>query len=70
MRTIVILFSVLFILSSTSCATYVEARPANVTIIKSTPKRYKIVKVKGKRYYFWNGNHYRKTNKGYVIVRV
>ncbi|MFD1161275.1 MULTISPECIES: DUF6515 family protein [Hwangdonia] len=70
MRTSVILFSVLFMLSATSCATYVETRPAKVTVIKKAPKHYKIVRVKGKRYYFWNGNHYRKTRKGFVIVRV
>lgn len=70
MKTTVILFSILFMLSVTSCATYVETRPAKVTVIKKAPKHYKIVRVKGKPYYFWNGNHYRKTSKGYVIVRV
>ena len=70
MKTTVILFSVLLMLSTTSRATYVEKRPAKVTIVKKTPRHYKIVIVKGKRYYFWNGNHYRKTSKGYVVVRV
>lgn len=70
MRTSVILFSFLFMFSITSCATYVETTPAKVTVIKKAPRYYKIVRVKGKRYYFWNGNHYRKTSKGYVVVRV
>lgn len=70
MRPIIMLFSVLFILCTTSCATRVVTRPANVTVVKTTPKHYKIVRVKGKRYYFWNGNHYKKTRKGYVIVKV
>lgn len=57
-------------LSLSSCATRVIARPNTVTVIKTPPKNYKIVKVKGKRYYFWNGTHYKKTRRGYVVVRV
>ena len=53
-----------------SCATRIVTRPTNVTVVKTTPRHYKIVKVKGKRYYFWKGNHYKKTRKGYVIVSV
>jgi len=53
-----------------SCATRVVARSTNVTAVKKAPRHYKIVKVKGKRYYFWNGNHYKKTRKGYVVVRI
>ncbi|MFD1615897.1 DUF6515 family protein [Gelatiniphilus marinus] len=70
MRTSAIFFSVLFMLSATSCATYVKTAPTKVTVIKTAPKHYKIVRVKGKRYYFWNGKHYRKTTRGYVLVRV
>ncbi|WP_341216384.1 DUF6515 family protein [uncultured Wocania sp.] len=66
----IILCSVLLLLFSTSCATRVKTTPAKVILIKKAPKHYKIVKVKGKRYYFWNGKHYRKTSKGYVVVRV
>ncbi|QLG47174.1 hypothetical protein HYG79_00720 [Costertonia aggregata] len=54
-----------------SCARrVVTSVPANVTIVKNRPANYKIVRVKGKRYYFWNGKHYRKTRRGYVFVRV
>ncbi|TYA74087.1 hypothetical protein [Seonamhaeicola marinus] len=72
MKTFVILISAFLVFNLTSCATHVKARPAatKVTIIKTPPRHYKIVKVRGKRYYFWNGNHYRKTRKGYVITRV
>lgn len=58
-------------LATTSCATRVVTRPAatTVTVVKTRPENYKIVKVRGKRYYTWNGNHYRKTRNGYVIVR-
>lgn len=72
MRTFVILISAFLVFSATSCATHVTTRPkvAKVTIVKTPPRNYKIVKVKGKRYYFWNGNHYVKTRRGYVITRV
>lgn len=70
MRTLFILISAFCMISLSSCATRVVTRPANVTVVKKAPKHYKIVKVKGKRYYFWNGNHYKKTRKGYVITRV
>ncbi|APY12789.1 hypothetical protein BWZ22_07175 [Seonamhaeicola sp. S2-3] len=54
-----------------SCATRVTTTPVSkVTVVKTLPKHYKIVRVKGKRYYFWNGKHYKKTRKGYVVVRV
>ncbi|TGV03874.1 hypothetical protein EM932_05060 [Flavivirga rizhaonensis] len=58
-------------LSSCVTRTRVVTKPATqVTVVKKAPRHYKIVKVKGKRYYFWNGNHYKKTRSGYVVVRV
>ncbi|MFI1772685.1 DUF6515 family protein [Thalassobellus citreus] len=66
----IILFCVFCIISLSSCATRVVTRPAHVTVVKTAPRHYKTVKVKGKRYYFWNGNHYRKTRNGYVIARI
>ena len=70
MRTLILIFTTICLLSLSSCATRVVTRPAKVTLVKSPPKHYKIVKVKGKRYYFWNGNYYKKTRKGYVVVSV
>ena len=72
MRTFVILLFTIGLMSLSSCATRVVKRPVttSVTVVKTPPRNYKIVKVKGKRYYFWNGKHYRKTRKGYVFVRV
>lgn len=70
MRTLLIVLSLFFAVSLTSCATRVVTRPANVVVVKTPPKHYKIVKVKGHRYYFWNGKHYKKTRRGYVLVKV
>ena len=70
MRTLIFILSVFFTLSLSSCATRVVTRPATVTVIKTPPKHYKNVRVKGHRYYFWNGKHYKKTRRGYVVVKV
>ncbi len=72
MRTVLTLLCLVFFLSFNSCARRVVVRQpaANVTVVKTLPKHYKVVRVNGKRYYFWNGRHYRKTRNGYVVVRV
>jgi hypothetical protein len=71
MRTFVILFSLVLLFNLSSCATRVRTSPTTkVTVVKKIPRQHKIVTVKGKRYYFWNGKHYKKTRKGYVFVRV
>lgn len=70
MRTFLFILSVFFALNLSSCATRVVTRPANVVVVKTPPKHYKIVQVKGKRYYFWNSKHYKKTRHGYVVVRL
>ncbi len=70
MRTLIILISAFCVMSFTSCATRIVSKPHSVMVVKKTPRHYKIVHVKGKRYYLWNGKHYRKTTKGYVFVRV
>ncbi len=70
MKTLIIILSVFFALNVSSCATRVTNRPAKVVYIKKAPRNHKIVKVKGNRYYFWNGKHYKKTRRGYVFVSV
>lgn len=65
---------IIFLFSITSCATRtrVVTRPApkTVTVVKVAPRGHKVIYVKGKRYYKWNGKHYRKTRRGYVFVRI
>ena len=55
-----------------SCATRVVTRTptTNVVVVKKAPSNHKVVVIKGQRYYRWGGNHYRKTNRGYVLVKV
>jgi len=65
-------FVVLFIFSFaiSSCATTVHTKPAKVVVIKKLPKHYKVVYIKGHRYFKWNKKLYRKTRSGYILVRV
>ncbi len=70
-----ILIFCLFVLGCMLQSCVVKPRPVSyratkVVVVKKAPINHKIVVVKGKRYYFWNGNHYRKTSKGYVFVRI
>ncbi|MDC8004051.1 hypothetical protein POV27_08300 [Aureisphaera galaxeae] len=55
---------------TTSCATrVVHTTPQrNVVVVSKAPRNHTVVVVKGKRYYKWNGNHYRKTRRGYVLI--
>ncbi|WP_400075879.1 DUF6515 family protein [Winogradskyella sp. R77965] len=71
MRYLVYTFVFIFALSFNSCARrVVVTQPTTVTIVKKLPRQYKVVRVKGKRYYVFNGKHYRKTRKGYVVTRI
>ncbi|MBC3845696.1 hypothetical protein H8K90_04855 [Winogradskyella echinorum] len=71
MKYLVYTLVLIFALSFNSCASRVVVKePAKVTVVKKLPRQYKVVRLKGKRYYYFNGKHYRKTRKGYVVVRV
>jgi uncharacterized protein with PIN domain len=70
MRTLLIIIGFVFAITFTSCATRVVVQPSNVKVIRVAPKHHKIIVIKDKRYYFWNGRHYKKIRKGYIVVRV
>ena len=70
MRTLFIIIGFVFAETFISCATRVVVKPSNVKVIKVAPKHHKLLVIKGKRYYYWNGRHYKKTKKGFVVVRV
>ena len=57
----------------TSCATRVvtTTRPSQkVVVVKTPPKNYRVVRVNGQRYYYWNNTYHRKTARGYTVVRI
>ena len=63
---------ILFTVSSTSCVTRVHRKPAHktTTVVRVAPKGHKVIYVKGNKYYKWNNKHYRKTKRGFVVVRL
>ncbi len=56
--------------SLNSCVATVRTRPAGVVVVHKLPRAHKVVFVNGHRYYKWNGNYYRKTPSGYIVVRL
>jgi|FLOH01.1.fsa_nt_gi hypothetical protein len=66
----VALITLLFLFSVTSCVTSAKATPTKIVVVKNLPRTHKVVSVKGKNYYKWNEKHYRKTNSGYMVVRL
>lgn len=70
MKIITVLSLFTLLLFSGSCVVkQVERRP-NIVVIKKAPRNYQVVTVRNKRYYKWGGKYYRKTKKGYVIVKI
>ena len=71
MRTsfIYLLFITLIAVSLSSCVSTIRTTPSNVVVVKRLPVHHRIVYIKGLRYYNWENNYYRKTRRGYVIVR-
>lgn len=67
--TFLFILSLFFTFTLTSCVTTVRTRPTNVVFIKKIPRAHKIVYINGHQYYKWNGKHYTKTPRGYVVVR-
>lgn len=61
---------ILISFSIQSCVVHTRAPQTKVVYVKKAPKNHRIVVVKGKKYYYWGGKHYRKTPRGYVVVRV
>ncbi len=70
-KIVLILFGSALLLLGNSCV--VHTRPAahsHTVVVKKAPRNHKVVVVKGKRYYTWDGKHYKKTRKGYIITRI
>lgn len=56
-------------LTSISCATKVVNQPEKVVVVKR-PSKYEVVRIKGRKYYKWNGHYHRKTKRGFVVVKL
>lgn len=67
-RLVIILVFAAFTLQSCSVRV-IERNRADVVVVKKAPRNHRVVVIKKKRYYTWGGKYYRKTSKGYVLVR-
>ncbi|MDH3382049.1 MAG: hypothetical protein OEL54_05050 [Flavobacteriaceae bacterium] len=70
MKTIFFTLVMGVLLTTSSCVvTYRHMSPPHVVMVKYRPTHYKVVKIKGKKYYHWDNNHYRKVRGGYILIR-
>jgi len=67
-RVVLMMLFVAFTLQS--CAPRIVERKGRVVIVKKAPRNHRVVVVKNQRYYTWGGNYYRKTSRGFVLVRL
>ena len=69
-KLVLIMFGCALLLMGNSCVVHTRPVATNTVIIKKAPRNHKVVVVKGTRYYTWGGKHYKKTRRGYVVVRI
>lgn len=71
MRSLLYMLCFMGFISLNACARRVVVKhPNKITVVKVLPKQHKIVRVNGKRYFFWNGRHYRKVRNDYVLINL
>ena len=66
----IIFFGFSFFLFTSCGPRIVTTSPDTVVVVNKAAKNHRVVYVNGRKYYHWNGNHYRKTRRGYVIVKI
>jgi len=69
-KLIIIMFGCALLLFGNSCVVHSRPAQSKTVVVKKAPRNHRVVVVKGKRYYTWGGKHYKKTRKGYVVVRI
>ncbi len=69
-KLVVILFGCAMLLLGNSCVVHTRPAHSNVVVVKKAPRHHKVVVINGKRYYTWSGKYYKKTRRGFVVVRV
>ena len=53
-----------------SCVVRQVTSKPNLVIVKKAPRNHQVVVIKKRKYYKWDGKYYRKTRRGYVVVRL
>ncbi len=73
MKRLILISTILIFVLTQSCIVHtkpVRHHKTKIVYIKKAPRNHKIVKIKGKKYYYFNGKHHRKTNRGFIVVRI
>ncbi len=73
MRHLYLVYTFVFVLvlSINSCAKRVTiAKSETPTVVTRLPRQHKVVRIKGRNYYYFNRKHYQKTRRSYVVVRI
>lgn len=69
-KLLIVLFGCAMLLFGNSCVVHTRPAHTRTVVVKQAPRYHKVVVIKGKRYYTWNGRYYKKTQRGYVVVKV
>ena len=69
-KLVIVFFGCMLLSLGSSCVVHTRPAHRHAVVIKKAPRHHKVVVIKGQRYYTWNGNYYKKTRRGYVVVRV
>ncbi len=71
MKRLILISTILVFVLIQSCVVHTKpAHKTKIIYVKKAPRNHKIVVVKGKKYYYFNGKHHRKTKRGFMVVRV
>ncbi len=70
MKKIILLILFIASFSLESCVVRQVASKPNLILVKKAPRNHQVVIIKNKKYYRWGGKYYRKTRRGYVVVRL
>ena len=54
----------------TSGRRYVVAAAPVGVVVRTLPRGRKVVRIKGRKYYRYNGVYYQKRSRGYIVVRI
>jgi len=70
MKKIILCILCITLFSLESCVVRQVASKPNLVIVKKAPRNHQVVVIKKKKYYKWGGKYYRKTRRGYIVVRL
>ena len=70
MKKIILLILFVVTFSLESCVVRQITSKPNLVIVKKAPRNHQVIVIKKKKYYKWAGKYYKKTRRGYFVVRL